>query len=278
MTFNTLTNSIKNKIENIQKADQKKNLKIKDITLIPEFEKLLAMDDSVVNAMTESMKTEGFKPGHELHIWAHDGKFILIDGHTRRHCAIKAGLTSVPCIIHHFDTLEEAKKFAIREQTDRRNLSGEALLQAVANFNFEKGKGNAGDEKGKASEIIGKQLGVSSKTVEKARVVLKEASKEQKEAIRKEELSVNQVYNQIRGKGSSEKPESNQPKLSTKEKSFIDGIRYAISQISSRISLKDLYYQTTNNFDYSKMTASLKVVDFEKLFTEPESPSVPKEA
>ncbi len=42
MTFNTITNSIKNKIENIQKADQKKNLKIKDITLIPEFEKLLA--------------------------------------------------------------------------------------------------------------------------------------------------------------------------------------------------------------------------------------------
>lgn len=278
MTFNTLTNSIKNKIENIQKADQKKNLKIKDITLIPEFEKLLAMDDSVVNAMTESMKTEGFKPGHELHIWVHDGKYILIDGHTRRHCAIKAGLTSVPCIIHHFENLEEAKKFAIREQTDRRNLSGEALLQAVANFNFEKGKGNAGDEKGKASEIIGKQLGISSKTVEKTRVVLKEASEEQKEAIRKEELSVNQVYNQIRGKGSSEKPESNQPKLSAKEKSFIDGIRYAISQINSGISLKDLYYLTTNNFDYSKMTASLKVVDFEKLFTEPESPSVPKEA
>ena len=278
MTFNTITNSIKSKIENIQKVDQKKNLKIKDITLIPEFETLLAMDDSVVNAMTESMKSEGFKPGHELHVWAHAGKHILIDGHTRRHCAIKAGLTSVPCIIHHFDTLEEAKKFAIREQTDRRNLSGEALLQAVANFNFEKGKGNAGDEKGKASEIIGKQLGVSSKTVEKARVVLKEASEEQKEAIRKDELSVNQVYNQIRGKVPAENTEVNQPKLSTKEKAFIDGIRYAISQVNSGISLKDLHHQTTDNFDYSKMTSSLKDVDFEKIFAEQETPSVPEEA
>lgn len=277
MTFNTITNSIKNKIENIQKADQKKNLKIKDITLIPEFEKLLAMDDSVVNAMTESMKTEGFKPGHELHIWAHDGKYILIDGHTRRHCAIKAELTSVPCIIHHFDTLEEAKKFAIREQTDRRNLSGEALLQAVANFNFEKGKGNAGDEKGKASEIIGKQLGVSSKTVEKARVVLKEATEEQKEAIRKEELSVNQVYNQIRGKASAEKAEASQPKLSTKEKAFIDGIRYAIAQINSGISVKDLYHQAIDNFDYAKMTANLKGTDFSKLFAELGRTSVPEE-
>ena len=278
MTFNTITNSIKNKLENIQKADQKKTLKIKDIELIPEFEKLLAMDDSVVSAMTDSMKKEGFKPGHELHVWFHNGKYILIDGHTRRHCAIKAGLSSVPCIIHHFDTLEEAKKFAIHEQTDRRNLSGELLLQAVSNFNFEKGKGNSGDEKGKASEIIGKQLGVSSKTVEKARVVLKEATEEQKEAIRKEELSVNQVYNQIRGKTSAEKKEDNQPKLSAKEKAFIDGIRYAIAQINSGISLKDLYHQTTDKFDYSKMTASLRDVDFEKLFVEPESPSVPEEA
>ena len=123
-----------------------------------------------------------------------------------------------------------------------------------------------------------KSVEKSSKTVEKARVVLKEASEEQKEAIRKEELSVNQVYNQIRGKASFEKPESNQPKLSAKEKAFIDGIRYAIAQINSGICLKDLYHQTTDNFDYSKMIASLKDVDFEKLFTEPESPSVPEEA
>lgn len=273
MTFNNITNSIKSKINNLQKADQKKTLKIKDIVLIPEFEKMLAMDESVLTAITESMKTEGFKSGHELHVWLYNGKKILIDGHTRRYCAIKAGLSEVPCIVHHFDTLEEAKKFAIHEQTDRRNLSGESLLQAVANFNFEKGKGNAGEEKGKASEIIGKQLGVSSKTVEKARVVLKEATAAQKEAIRKEELSVNQVYNQIRGKNPIKKPDSTQPKLSAKEKAFIDGIRYAIAQINSGTELKDLYNQTTGSFDYSKMSATLKDVDFTALFSTEDSQS-----
>ncbi len=278
MTFNTITNSIKNKIENIQKADQKKTLKIKDIELIPEFEKLLAMDDSVVSAMTDSMKNEGFKPGHEEHVWFHNGKYILIDGHTRRHCAIKAGLSSVPCIIHHFDTMEDAKKFAIHEQTDRRNLSGELLLQAVSNFNFKKGKGNSGDEKGKASEIIGKQLGVSSKTVEKARVVLKEATEEQKEAIRKDKLSINQVYNQIRGKSPAAMTEDNQSKSSAKEKAFIDGIRYAISQINSGTSLKDLYHQTNETFDYSKMTTILKEADFSKLFDASETIPAPEEA
>ena len=94
--------------------------------------------------------------------------------------------------------IEEAKTFAIKEQINRRNLSGQALLDAVANFNFEKGKGNVVGEKGKASEIIAKQIGVSAKTVEKTRLVLKEASPEQLEAIKKDEISMNQVYKQIR--------------------------------------------------------------------------------
>lgn len=271
MNFNTLTKTIKNKIESINKADQQKTLKINAIELIPEFEKMLAMDESVVKAITDSMKTEGFKAGHELHVWNNNGRLILIDGHTRRHCAIKAGLTSVPCIIHHFKNQEEAQKFAIREQTNRRNLSGEALLQAVANFDFTKGKGftkskgNADGEKGKTSEIIGKQLGVSSKTVEKARVVLKEATKEQKEAIRKDELSVNQVYNQLRKKEETEKS----GKLSSKEKSFIAGIHYAIIRINEKKNLKDLYLETSSeNFDFVKMTEVLKNTDLTTLFSE----------
>ena len=40
MNFN-LTNTIKNKINGFHKAEKKKTLKIKDIVLIPEFEKML---------------------------------------------------------------------------------------------------------------------------------------------------------------------------------------------------------------------------------------------
>lgn len=53
-------------------------------------------------------------------------------------------------------------------------------------------------------EIIAKQIGVSTKTVEKTRVVLKEATPEQLEAIKKDELSMNQVFNQIREKRKEE--------------------------------------------------------------------------
>lgn len=202
-----ITSAINKAKETTQKLTEKKMLKIKDIVLIPEFQKLLAMEESVLEKMKESMKNEGFKSGHEIHIWKRDKDYILIDGHTRKCAWESLGNKTIPCIVHHFATLEEAKTYAIQEQVNRRNLSGQALLEAVANFNFEKGKGNGTnfEEKGKASEIIAKQIGVSSKTVEKTRLVLKEGTPEQLEAIKKDELSMNQVYKQIQEKKKEEK-------------------------------------------------------------------------
>ena len=273
MKLNDIISMVK---DTTQKISEKKTLKIKDIVLIPEFQKLLVMEEDVLEKMKQSMKEEGFKSGHEIHIWKRGKEYILIDGHTRKCAWESLGNKTIPCIIHNFASLEEAKTFAIKEQINRRNLSGQALLDAVANFNFEKGKGHTSGEKGKASEIIAKQIGVSTKTVEKTRVVLKEATPEQLEAIKKYELSMNQVFNQIREKRKEEnsekesdvsastetetkadaktevktekpkakpKSEKQSAKLTSKSKTdeaFAKGVRYAISEIRKGISLEDL--------------------------------------
>ena len=213
MKINDIISMVK---DTTQKISEKKTLKIKDIVLIPEFQKLLVMEEDVLEKMKQSMKEEGFKSGHEIHIWKRGKEYILIDGHTRKTAWESLGNKTIPCIIHNFASLEEAKTFAIKEQINRRNLSGQALLDAVANFNFEKGKGHTSGEKGKASEIIAKQIGVSTKTVEKTRVVLKEATPEQLEAIKKDELSMNQVYKQIQDK-KKPKPEPKAEEKSEKE-------------------------------------------------------------
>ena len=273
MKLNDIISMVK---DTTQKISEKKTLKIKDIVLIPKFQKLLVMEEDVLEKMKLSMKEEGFKSGHEIHIWKRGKEYILIDGHTRKTAWESLGNKTIPCIIHNFASLEEAKTFAIKEQINRRNLSGQALLDAVANFNFEKGKGHTSGEKGKASEIIAKQIGVSTKTVEKTRVVLKEATPEQLEAIKKDELSMNQVFNQIREKRREEnsekksgvsastetetkaeaktdaktekpkaKPKSEKQSAKTASKSktdeaFAKGVRYAISEIRKGISLEDL--------------------------------------
>lgn len=213
MKLNDIISMVK---DTTQKIGEKKTLKIKDIVLIPEFQKLLVMEEDVLEKMKQSMKEEGFKSGHEIHIWKRGKEYILIDGHTRKCAWESLGNKTIPCIIHNFADIEEAKTFAIKEQINRRNLSGQALLDAVANFNFEKGKGNVVGEKGKASEIIAKQIGVSAKTVEKTRLVLKEASPEQLEAIKKDEISMNQVYKQIQDK-KKPKPEPKAEEKSEKE-------------------------------------------------------------
>lgn len=273
MKLNDIISMVK---DTTQKISEKKTLKIKDIVLIPEFQKLLVMEEDVLEKMKLSMKEEGFKSGHEIHIWKRGKEYILIDGHTRKTAWESLGNKTIPCIIHNFASLEEAKTFAIKEQINRRNLSGQALLDAVANFNFEKGKGHTSGEKGKASEIIAKQIGVSAKTVEKTRLVLKEASPEQLEAIKKDEISMNQVFNQIREKRKEEnsekegdvsestetetkaeaktdaktekpkaKPKSEKQSAKTASKSktdeaFAKGVRYAINEIRKGISLEDL--------------------------------------
>ena len=273
MKINDIISMVK---DTTQKISEKKTLKIRDIVLIPEFQKLLVMEEDVLEKMKQSMKEEGFKSGHEIHIWKRGKEYILIDGHTRKTAWESLGNRTIPCIIHNFASLEEAKTFAIKEQINRRNLSGQALLDAVANFNFEKGKGHTSGEKGKASEIIAKQIGVSTKTVEKTRVVLKEATPEQLEAIKKDELSMNQVFNQIREKrkeeysekesdvsastepktkaeakadAKTEKPKAKQKAEKTSSKptsksktdeAFAKGVRYAISEIRKGISLEDL--------------------------------------
>ena len=213
MKINDIISMVK---DTTQKISDKKILKIKDIVLIPEFQKLLVMEEDVLEKMKQSMKEEGFKSGHEIHIWKRGKEYILIDGHTRKCAWESLGNKTIPCIIHNFADIEEAKTFAIKEQINRRNLSGQALLDAVANFNFEKGKGNVVGEKGKASEIIAKQIGVSAKTVEKTRLVLKEASPEQLEAIKKDEISMNQVYKQIQDK-KKPKPEPKSEEKDDKE-------------------------------------------------------------
>ena len=273
MKLNDIISMVK---DTTQKIGEKKILKIKDIVLIPEFQKLLVMEEDVLEKMKQSMKEEGFKSGHEIHIWKRGKEYILIDGHTRKTAWESLGNKTIPCIIHNFASLEEAKTFAIKEQINRRNLSGQALLDAVASFNFEKGKGHTSGEKGKASEIIAKQIGVSTKTVEKTRVVLKEATPEQLEAIKKDELSMNQVFNQIREKRKEENSEiesdvsastetetkaesktdakTEKPKAKSKtekqsakaaskaktDEAFAKGVRYAISEIRKGISLEDL--------------------------------------
>ena len=100
----------------LNKATEKRTLKIKDIVLIPEFQKLLVMEEEVLEKMKKSMKEEGFKSGHEIHIWKRGKEYILIDGHTRKCAWESLGNRQFPV---SFTTLQALKKLRLLQSKSR---------------------------------------------------------------------------------------------------------------------------------------------------------------
>ena len=147
-----------------------------------------------------------------LKVWNNDGKLILVDGHNRYRIAQEHNLPY---------TTEELKLESRNDvivkmcdiQLGRRNLhelDGERLLSRKRKVLEEEAhkrslsnlkKGTAEGEKlpprdnGKTRDIIGKELGVSGRQVDKLHRINEMATPQVKDMVRNGTLSVNQAYN-----------------------------------------------------------------------------------
>lgn len=179
---------------------------IDKIELKEVFEQLIPINENDLANLTESMKETGFDVLHPVCIWREEN--ILIDGHTRRQAAIKAGLTEIYCYKKSFPDEKSALEYAIQEQLRRRNIddAGKIILIEKLDQIKRKGRPSANTEKetnepkGKSSEILAQTLGISASTVERARSVLKNADEETKQAVRSGEITINKAYNTVKEK------------------------------------------------------------------------------
>lgn len=162
---------------------------ISQINVSEVFSNLISIKTEDLDLITSDMKENGFDPTKPLIIWKEEN--ILIDGHTRFAAAKKAELAEVYGIYKSFDSEDEAIADALKQQLCRRNCSSGELLMIIDRFDSLKTKGILGTTlKGKSSEALAKHLGVSAKTVERARVVIKNADEDLLEAVKKGEASI----------------------------------------------------------------------------------------
>ncbi|MBQ9282293.1 MAG: hypothetical protein IJ207_08865 [Treponema sp.] len=190
-TLSIITNGNKGGLP-VQNAGLKlsKIIAIDKIEKHEEFENLYAIDEDVLGRIVGNMnerKEKGlapFNPNHPIEVWKKtddDGTehLYLIDGHTRLKAAQTVGLTTVPyCEIDEKELgdFEEAKIYAFHEQIDRRNLTDADLLH---NVEFLMGTEYIKSFEGNRNAAIGRILGKSEKTIERAKKALKESSEEQ---------------------------------------------------------------------------------------------------
>jgi ParB-like chromosome segregation protein Spo0J len=181
----------------------------------PEYEKMLPqMSENEFAELKASIKAEG----QHYAIIANDDLEVL-DGHHRYRACIELGIEPDFEVRHFEDKLLE-KKFVIEANLRRRHLNNFQLVElAVPLMEVEKALakrrqakneknmrdiqlGLAPDDatpalKAKATEIVAKKVGLSTRTLERGKRILEDASEEDKQKLREGKTSIAHVYREV---------------------------------------------------------------------------------
>lgn len=172
------------------------------------FSTLFSHNKAMVTSISATMKKDGYDLAYPV-VCSEVGGFV-VDGHTRIASAKKAGLKLIPFINRKFTDDDDALKYAISCQRNRRNLTDAELIKCVEELDKRKDKTAslkqnrteaqhcATEPEGKSSEATAELLNVSPRQVEKIRSIIDNAPKEIKEAVSSGEMSINQAEKEIR--------------------------------------------------------------------------------
>jgi len=199
----------------------------------PTYDKMLPrMSEEEFAELKKSIETEG---QHYPIIVNED--LEVLDGHHRYRACVELGIDPDFEVKRFEDKLLE-KKFVIEANLRRRHLNNFQLVElAVPLLEIEKalakqrqpksGKSdaiqqfNAEEEdlplepviKAKATEVVAKKAGVSTRTLEKGKKILEKADEEDLQKLREGKTSISRVYQEIVNAGKPPAPEPEPPKL-----------------------------------------------------------------
>lgn len=147
------------------------------------FVSLFPIREEVVKAIVNDMEENGFDSSKPVNIWRKpDGSRILIDGYTRVRAASQCGILRVTAYEREFANEDAALTYAIHTQRDRRNLDDATLLTLIQRLDHRQDgrkvsiapRGAIESAPIKTAEITAELVGVSSRTVERIRTVLRD--------------------------------------------------------------------------------------------------------
>lgn len=168
-------------------------INLDEITLLPELKNAFKMDEDVKNRIKLDMHINGFNKAHPIHIFRWEEKWILCDGHTRFTAAKELELKTIWAQVHQFDSINQALLYSMKEQFNRRNIEDSELFKQ-----FEILRQEEIDGRKLTANEMSERLKKSRRHIFKLQEVFAKSSKEQLQSIRDGEVSINQVYNEIK--------------------------------------------------------------------------------
>ena len=166
-----------------------------ELKINPEYEKILPpLSDEEYEALKNSIQKEGLL----IPIVVNEQNTI-VDGHHRYKICKQLGI-SIRVVTKKFSSKLEERKFVILSNLHRRHLNAfQKAEMGMLLYEIEKEKAKVRRARhvgadGKATELVAKEIGLSTRTFERALKVIKEGSETVKKKLRNEEWSINYAY------------------------------------------------------------------------------------
>ena len=185
--------------------------KIEEIQTHPLFEGLFTINDELLAKIEQNMRDDNYDESQPIILatWEGQEEGVCIDGHTRLKAATNVGINEVSVYSYEFETQEDAFEYAIRLQSNRRNLSDGDLIHCIERLH--QGRARGGDRRSGEEKLMpqscGKQngrsaaakqtadlLNISTRKVEQVLTIIKHGRPEVKAAVLKNEISINGAY------------------------------------------------------------------------------------
>lgn len=224
-------------IQNVLDPERTKMVEISKLKFDKDFKELFAQEPDKVERIYQDMLIKGFDKSQPIIVTKDN---CILDGNSRFMAATKAGIKMVPVVYKTFADKNEAIKYELHLQLNRRNLSDAEILKMFKRLEELK---NQSKKDGKPiSEFtdskIAAQLKKSERQVQKIRELTKKADNETLMKVETGEISINQAYSEIK---KSEKQSDETISTSTIHNSdFKKGVMFALNKIASGKSPEEI--------------------------------------
>jgi ParB-like chromosome segregation protein Spo0J len=249
--------------------------------LNPQYEKLLPkMSEEEFAELKVSIQTEG---QHYSIIVNED--LEVLDGHHRYRACIELGIEP-DFEVRKFDDKLIEKKFVIETNLRRRHLNNFQLVElAVPLLEIEKSLARKRQAKGekngrnlesglapeedadpennaKATETVARKAGVSTRTFERGKKILEEASEDDKQKLREGKASITKVYSEIMSSGNMPEQEINETSMLEQESARNLQNKAELLKLLELLQKKDVFCPSCANsmFECSNCHKTIKTL------------------
>ncbi|MCQ2240913.1 ParB/RepB/Spo0J family partition protein [Treponema sp.] len=227
-----ISTSLETAKQNIQNKFDSERIQMVEISKLKfdnDFKELFSQEPEKVERIAQDMNDHGFDKSQPI-IATKDGS--ILDGNSRYMAAKQIGIKYVPVVYKDFTDKNEALKYELHLQLDRRNLSDAEVFAMFKKL--EEMKQTAKSE-GKSTEDftdakLAEQLKKSERQVQKMRELSKKADEQTLNKVASGELTINQAYSVVK-EFKHLKNYKTYEKSSIVKAEFNKGVKFALDEL-----------------------------------------------